>query len=203
MIRTQDSTRNALWTALFLSTLLLGTGCPSGDDKDVASDSHDLVGKMSDTSYFNARGNVRVNGNHDEIQFEDWEGSYLWADYAAPWCAPCKGQAKVIASLEGSMDDVIFVTVMTSEMGGYGHPATPDTAARWASQNGLDADHTIAANLTSLTIPRHILYSPEGHMLFLKTGTMSAGEIRGVIAARKSDYEAWKSSGSLADWMKR
>jgi len=98
----------------------------------------------------------------------------------------------------------VFLTVMTSETGGYGHPATRQTAQNWAGGHRLDPDLVVAAtDLTSLTIPRHIFYSPEGQMLFMKTGTMRAAEIRDVISKRSADWKAWQETGKLARWMRR
>ncbi len=86
-----------------------------------------------------------------------------------------------------------------------GHRAGHGRATRsWARAHRLDPDLVVAAtDLTSVTIPRHIFYSPEGQMLFIKTGTMRAAEIRDVISRRSADWNAWNETGKLARWMRR
>ncbi len=161
------------------------------------------VGNLSDRSYFKARGKARVSASGNRIKLEQFEGRFLWAEYAAPWCAPCAKQAAAIKQAESAAgSEVVFLTIMTSEMGGYGHPATQTTAKNWASQHGLEPRRVLAADLTAIKIPRHILYSPEGHMLFIKTGFMPANEIEDVIEERSADWKAWTSSGQLASWMR-
>ncbi len=160
------------------------------------------VGDMTDTSYYGLRGTVsRQNARGQMVAFEKFEGRFVWVDYAAPWCAPCAYQAREIRKLEDSFDDVVFLTVMTSDQGGYGDPATQSTAARWASKFGLDEDHVLAADLTAMTIPKHILFSPEGHVLFEKTGGMSSDQIQSRLASYKDDWHTWKTTAELADWM--
>ncbi len=187
---------------LFGISLAFSCGC-SRSDKTTG---HERVGVMSDRSYFKGRDTPpRISASGKQIAMPQFEGSFLWAEYAAPWCSPCGPQSRVIADLDGSMDDsIVFLTVMTSETGGYGHPATHRTAQSWARAHRLDPDLVVAAtDLTSVTIPRHIFYSPEGQMLFLKTGTMRAAEIRDVISKRSADWNAWNETGKLARWMRR
>jgi len=90
---------------------------------------------------------------------------------------------------------------MTSDMGGYGDPATQQTAARWAKRLRLNPAHVLAADLTGIKIP--ILFSPDGHVLFEKIGQMGAGEVRSTLNRYMQDWWAWKDSATLADWMIR
>ena len=125
-------------------------------------------------------------------------GQFVWADYAAPWCGPCKQQSRDIRQLEARGDaDVVFLTVMTSDMQGYGDPATRETAARWSSAHGLEPTRVLAADLTATTIPKHILFSPDGQVLFEKTGQMAAGEIQSTLARCKQEWQTWKSTTSV------
>jgi hypothetical protein len=50
----------------------------------------------------------------------------------------------------------------------------------------------MVANLTSMTVPKHILFSPEGHMLFEKTGSMSVADIHTTLTQYMKDWSAWK-----------
>jgi hypothetical protein len=182
-----------------LLILSVALGCGGG----TRTPGEERVGDLSDRSYFKARGKVRLSASGKRVRMEQFEGRFLWAEYAAPWCAPCAQQASAIKQAEGAMgSDVVFLTIMTSEMGGYGHPATQTTAQNWANQHGLDPQRVLAADLTAIQIPRHILYSPKGQMLFITTGYMSADRIRDVIEERTDDWSAWTKSGQLASWMR-
>ena len=62
------------------------------------------VGNMDDYTYSGQRSDegcvYRVNGHGEEVCVADFEGRFVWADYAAPWCRPCVAQAKIIKALE-------------------------------------------------------------------------------------------------------
>ncbi len=189
----------ALKLCLVLVLVAIASGCGGG----TRTPGEERVGDLSDHSYFKARGKARISASGEQVRLEQFEGRFVWAEYSAPWCAPCRQQAAAIRDVEtSSADDVVFLTIMTSEMGGYGHPATRTTAQNWASQHNLDPRRVVAADLTAITIPRHILYSPQGQMLYITTGFMSAAEIREVIEERAADWNAWSQSGQLASWMR-
>ena len=185
-----------------LSLLLIcaiGTGCAAC----TRTPGEERAGDLSDRSYYGARGKARVSASGDSVRFEQFEGSFIWAEYAAPWCAPCAMQASAIRQVEDSVGSaVVFLTILTSDLGGYGDPATRTTAQSWADQHGLQPQRVLAADLTATTIPRHILYSPEGQMLFITTGYLPADRIQGIIEERTADWEAWTRSGRLASWMR-
>ena len=124
----------------------------------------------------------RVNAVGEPVSLSNFSGRYLWVDYAAEWCAACVPQTQAVQSVASrSSSVVVYVTVMTSEPGGYGHPATQATAARWAERFDLDPRNVIAADLTAMTLPRHILFSPTGKKLFDHTGSLTATEISTII----------------------
>ena len=60
----------------------------------------------------------------------------------------------------------------------------------------------LAADLTAMTIPKNLLFSPEGHLLFEKTGQMPAAEIRDVLNRYMDDWREWKENSKVADWMR-
>ncbi len=151
---------------------------------------------MGDTSYARGRDVERVNARGGSVRWRDYAGQFLWVEYAAPWCGICAQQTPELRGIQPPNTEM--VTVMTSEMGGYGHPATRATAAAWAERYGLDPDKVIAADLTSLSVPRHLLFSPEGHTLFARDGYMSGQEVDAVISARQADWRVWKDSGARA-----
>jgi len=96
---------------------------------------------------------------------------------------------------------VIFLTVMTS-LEGYGSPATQETARKWAERFQLRAERVLAADLTSMTIPAHILFSPTGQTLYRHTGLLTAEEIKQILSDRTRDWARWWDSGTKSDWMK-
>ena len=67
---------------------------------------------------------------------------------------------------------------------------------------GFIPRQALYVDLHAIKVPRHILYSPEGHMLFIKTGTMTGAEIRQAIEQRGSAWNRWKKTGEIADWMR-
>ncbi len=147
---------------------------------------------------------ARMNANGREVVVSEYAGRFVWADYAAPWCAPCIDQASAITQIEGELkDQVVFLTVVTSEQGGYGHEPTGLTARNWANRTGLEAERVVAAaGLTGWTIPTHILYSPEGQSLYRSSGYLSGDQIKTILFSRMSDYKNWTENGVKASWMR-
>lgn len=180
--------------------LVIVAGAASGCGE---SDQNPAVGDMLDTSYYGQRGSVvRPNANGDMVSLDEYDGSFIWAEYAAPWCSHCEPQAKATRDVARSFGrDVVFLTIMTSDMGGYGDPATPSTAYKWAARFRLDPVRVLAADLTAMTIPKHILFSPDGHVLYEKTGRISGTEIRATLDRYMDDYRNWKRDMVFADWM--
>jgi thiol-disulfide isomerase/thioredoxin len=162
-----------------------------------------VVGNMNDTSYSTGRTQKpRPNALGQPVSMTDFEGSFVWAQYAAPWCSVCTWQAPVTKKVEKEMGGaVVFHTVMTGKSNKYNDHATVDTAKAWASRFGLDAKRVVAAELWFKTIPEHRLYSPQGHTLFVHVGALSADQIRKVISYYKKGYDNWSKTGERADWM--
>lgn len=187
------------WTITVLVIGLLAAGCG-----DPYTKVESPVGDMTNTSYYGQRGSVsRTNARGEMVAYEQFAGQFIWADYAAPWCQPCVPQTQDVNAVDNSYGpEVVFITVMTSDMGGYGDPATVATASGWASRFGLDPGRVLAADLTAMTIPKNLLFSPEGHLLFEKTGQMRAAEIRDVLNSYMADWRQWKENSKVADWMR-
>lgn len=128
-----------------------------------------------------------VNAQGGLVSLSDFSGKPVWVDYAAEWCAACRGQSAVIRGLLKEFGDrVVFVTVLTSETQGYGHPATQETAARWARRESLDPSRVVAADLTTLKLPGHALFSPTAEKRFHHVGALSAAKIRAEIEREQS-----------------
>lgn len=149
----------------------------------VACDASPATGRAPRNPQFGeSRDAVAVNARGENVSLADFSGKPVWVDYAAEWCAACRPQSATIRSLAGAYgDDVVFVTVMTSEPEGYGHPATVETAARWARRATLDPARVVAGDHSSMTLPQHALFSADGEELFRHVGALSAAEIRATI----------------------
>ena len=131
---------------------------------------------------------VAVNALGEHVSLAKFPGEFVWVDYAAEWCAACRPQSATIRSLaQAGRVEAVFITVMTSEREGYGHPATQATAARWAQNLSLEPARVVAADLTSQKLPQHALYSPDGRELFRHVGKMSAEEIRMTLERHEKD----------------
>jgi thiol-disulfide isomerase/thioredoxin len=146
----------------------------------------------------------RVNANGEMVSVVEFEGSFVWADYAAPWCKPCVAQAQVIKRLENALgDDVVFVTVMTSASPEFEAIPTQETARAWSQRFGFNPHRVLAAtNLWAMTIPTHILYSPEGQTLYRFTGYMPGDQIRTALFKYMKDWKNWSENAVIADWMR-
>jgi thiol-disulfide isomerase/thioredoxin len=162
-----------------------------------------IVGNMQDTSY--SMGKIqkpRPNALGRPVAMTHFAGSFVWAEYAAPWCGPCTRQATEIKAVEKQAEgDVVFITIMTSRSNQYNDHATVDTAKSWASRFGLDPKRVLAAELWSKTIPEHRLYSPQGHTLFVHVGGLSAKQITEILSYYKIGYSNWSETGEPAEWM--
>lgn len=123
-----------------------------------------------------------VDGNGQTVSLADFAGRYVWIDHAAEWCAACTPQALAIKSVAATApDQVVFVTIMTTEPEGYGHPSTATTAARWASRFRLDPSRVWAGQVRTRFLPRNVLLSPDGDVLFDEVGELKASHVRAQI----------------------
>lgn len=165
-------------------SLLLLDGC----EKSGASP---YVGDMEDTSYSGRRGKpYGPTAGGGQLALEDFDGRFVWVEYAATWCGPCARQAPIIRKLDDELrDEVVFVTVMTSARAGVGGPtATRETAEAWARRFGLEPGNVVASDLWSLTVPQHILYSPRGQTLYRMEGLHSEGQIREILSRAMREW---------------
>jgi thiol-disulfide isomerase/thioredoxin len=169
--------RNAALSLILLQMLLFVTGCGgeshSGDP---------YLGNLGDHSYANRRGKSYELAGGGSLSFSSFAGEFVWVDFAAPWCPPCIPQAQVIRQLEHATPGVAFITLMTSDEEPLS-VATDRTASRWASRFGLDSSRVAACTETRV-IPTHMLFSPEGQLLYWSEGGLSAAQIQSVLSSQ-------------------
>ncbi len=129
-----------------------------------------------------------VDAEGNSVSLDDFLGRYVWLDYAAEWCAACTPQTMAIKSVAATKPrQLVFVTIMTTEREGYGHPSTQATAARWAARFDLDPARVWAGKVNARFLPRNILLSPQGEVLFDEVGELSTEQIRAELARHLKD----------------
>jgi thiol-disulfide isomerase/thioredoxin len=162
-----------------------------------------IVGNMNDISYSSGRTQEpRLNALEKPVSMTDFEGKFVWSEYAATWCPVCAQQTPETKRVEAELgDEIVFLTVMTGKSNAYNDHATAATAKDWARRFELDPGRVVAAELWFKTVPEHRFYSPEGHTLFVHVGYLSAEQIRDVIAYYKTGWERWAETGERAKWM--
>jgi len=160
------------------------------------------VGNMNDYSYSSGRTQEpRLSALGRPVHMTDFEGRFVWSEYAATWCAACAKQTPETKKVEPEYEEVVFLTVMTGKSNAYDDHATVETAKQWAGRFHLDPERVIAAELWYKTVPEHRLYSPQGHTLFVHVGYLSSGQIREVIDYYRTGWEHWAETGEKAKWM--
>jgi hypothetical protein len=197
-------------TAFLLCALLvMASLCRCGEEDPVKRSwgkmkgLEDIVGNMNDDSYSSGRTqDPRPNALGRPVVMPSFEGRFVWAEYAAPWCAACTRQTPETKKIEKELgSDIVFLTIMTGKSNEYNDHATVETARDWAGRFALDPARVLAAQLWFKTVPEHRFYSPEGHTLFVHVGFLSAEQIRDVIAYYRTGWEEWARTGERAHWM--
>ena len=163
----------------------------------------DVVGNMNDDSYSTGRTQEpRPNALGETVHMTDFEGEFVWSEYAATWCKACKQQTPVTKKVEAELgDEIVFMTIMTGKSNKYNDHATQDTARQWAGKYELSPDRVLAAKLWYKTVPEHRFYSPQGHTLFVHVGYLNGEQIKQVIDYYRTGWEKWSETGEEADWM--
>jgi len=170
----------ALSVSAFLSICVTLAGCTTSDPRD-AVDAY--VGDFADESYAGERGSViGRTAEGAPVSPEQFEGHFVWVDYAAPWCPPCDPQARAIADLERLLGErVVFLTVVTSGEGVMTQP-TPAGAGSWARKYGLPKERVVAgASHAGMVVPQHLLFSPTGQTLYRHKGLLYSDQISGTL----------------------
>lgn len=154
---------------------------PAGGNKQTV----DFIGDYSDYSYSGGRGKIYgPNALGQPVGADQFEGRFVFVEYAAPWCSSSGPQAVSFRNLmsRGTIagHEVVFLTVMTGGEEAL-TPSNRETAAEWARRYGLDPARVVAEGQSSRTVPQHALFSPMGQTLYRKTGQLSDDELAGVL----------------------
>lgn len=163
----------------------------------------DIVGNMNDDTYSTGRTQApRPNALGEPVHMTDFEGEFVWAEYAATWCKACQQQTPVTKSVEAELgDEIVFLTIMTGKSNKYNDHATLATARQWAGKYQLSPERVPAAELWYKTVPEHRFYSPQGHTLFVHVGYLNGEQIKQLIEYYRTGWEKWSQTGEAADWM--
>ncbi len=188
--------------SIVLAALLISLSAGGCRDEDP------WVGVMTDYSYAGQvtpeHTKFRDNARGRPISIGQFEGKFVWSDYAAPWCPPCIPQSRTVQRLQNAFRDrVVFLTVMTSVSAEYRSIPDASSARAWASRFRLNPDHVVAAvDQWGRLVPSHMLFSPEGQTLFRFEGQMRDAHIKEVLSSRMREWDEWQRTGQMADWMR-
>jgi len=165
----------------------------------------EIVGNMDDDSYSTGRSQEpRFNALGEPVHMTDFEGDFVWAEYAATWCKACTQQTPATKRAKAELEDeIVFLTIMTGKSNQYNDHATQDTARQWASTYQLHPERVLSAELWYKTVPEHRFYSPQGHTLFVHVGYLNQDQIKQVISYYRTGWEKWSETGETAEWMAR
>jgi len=128
-----------------------------------------------------------ISADGSTFNLSDFSEEYIWLDFSAPWCGPCRTQAPQMKILEDADTGVVFITIMVSDSGRR-RPGQK-TAQAWAKKFGLDPSMVLADTQGELSqdwgvrsIPLNILISPAGKVLYRQTGSHRASDMKSIIA---------------------
>jgi hypothetical protein len=206
--RSERSHRTSLKSAAIIlsAAILFVAGCGDGGPVKRSWGKMEgldkVVGNMYDDSYSTGRTQEpRLNALGRPVHMTDFEGRFVWSEYAATWCAVCAKQTPETMKVEDEHTEIVFLTVMTGKSNAYDDHATVETAKQWAGRFHLESERVIAAELWFKTVPEHRFYSPQGHTLFVHVGYLSASQIREIIEYYRTGWETWSETGQKAKWM--
>jgi len=126
------------------------------------------------------------DSNDKPVQFSDFKGKYVYIDLWATWCAPCKAEIPHMKKLEEDYHDknIAFISISLDKI--------KDTQ-KWKDfvknkeLQGIqlmadkDFDSAIAVNYDVNSIPRFLLFDPQGNILNVNEKRPSEPELRMVL----------------------
>lgn len=114
------------------------------------------------------------NGLGDAVSTAELRGRPVWIAFATHFCGHCAEQAKVMAQLDGEIDDAALLVVL-------GVDGDIDTARKWAERYGLDPSQVVAGTPEVFPmgpVPHNVFIDRLGRVTAVRTGSMSPGHVR-------------------------
>jgi len=144
---------------------------------------HDLTLDTGGDASLEQSAAAYITASGRPASLSEFHGNYLWVDHAAAWCSYCAPQTRTIKALARRYGDrLTFVTVVTGTDKVMESPSAA-TARDWAERFGLDPDRVLARFGTD-TLPHHVLYSPQGEVLFRDSGLYDSDRVIAVLRAK-------------------
>lgn len=148
----------------------------SGDDQDP---SQGLVGE-------DVTGTSLPSGNFSRLEgglgsFADYRGMPLVVNFFASWCAPCVAEMPAFETVHQSLGDrVAFVGVNLRDQVGAATALVEQTGVTYDIFRDPGGD--LATTMGVVVMPSTLFVSPEGQVVEVAAGELSADELRQRIA---------------------
>lgn len=110
--------------------------------------------------------NYQYEGMDGELHYLD-NSTYLFIDFFATWCGPCKESSKELITLQAYRGDVIKILSLSVSF----DSETPEFMNQFRQENnitwemGIDPNRTLTSKLEVNYIPSYALLSPQGEVL--------------------------------------
>jgi len=148
------------------------------DGRFEGADSKPLTSTAS-ADYGGAGDLLRVRADGSSVRFSDFRGAPLLVVYGAEWSRDSAAQLAAVRA--AAPPKLVVIHVVTSTSQGYGHPATVETAAAWATLHRLPVADVIAADLSAKTLPAVALFDADGRLLAERTGLQDEAALRMLL----------------------
>ncbi len=113
-----------------------------------------------------------------EVDFSAYAGRYVYLDFWASWCGPCKASFPFMDALQGeySPDEFLIVGLSVDE--------DPEDARRFAQEHpvsfllAIDSEGSCPQTFDVLGMPTSYLIGPDGEVIFKHQGFRSSDEAK-------------------------
>lgn len=121
-----------------------------------------------------------------ELGPPDFRGRVVVADVWASWCGPCRLQAQYFEEVRSlyADDEVAFLAINTGEDEATVRNYTAKTPFPYPVL--LDPGETLMSRLGTNSLPTVFVIDPEGRIVFLESGVVTAATLREQIEAARS-----------------
>lgn len=117
------------------------------------------------------------------IRLKDYKGKYIIVNFTTTWCQYCKAEKSDYLEFAKNNSDVICLYCMCPKTSN----CNKDDTVKYAKDNYelntiIDVDNTIASYCGVSGYPTKLFISPEGEMLGIQSGQLSAETLEEIIA---------------------